>query len=130
MRALDSAPSHIQNEFKMLAPLILQVLGERDFPKRQENQFDFLAESFAARGHVSARRSRGICGERRAIERAESPYRILRKEFYVECTCGMKDRRVITLVRNAAQKSHYRWRDRSDQGSFDRFPCGSRNVRT
>jgi len=90
VRALDSAPIHIQNEFKPLVPLILQVLQDGDFPKRRENQFDFVAESLAARGDVSPRRSRDICAEARAIERSISPHRILRKEFYVECSCGYK----------------------------------------
>jgi hypothetical protein len=90
MRALDSAPIHIQSQFKPLVALILQVLQERDFPKRQDNQFDFLAESLAGRGEISPRRSRDICGEARAIERAKSPHRILRKEFYIECSCGYK----------------------------------------
>ena len=90
LRALDSAPSYVQNEFRPLISLILDVLRESDFPKRQENQFDFLADSVAARGEVSPRRSRDICGEHRSIERAKSPYRILRKEFYIECSCGYK----------------------------------------
>jgi hypothetical protein len=90
MRALDSAPIHIQSQFKPLVALILGVLKERDFPKRQDNQFDFLAESLAARGDVSPRRSRDICAQARANERAKSPHRILRKEFYIECSCGYK----------------------------------------
>lgn len=90
LRVLDSAPNYAQNEFRPLIPLILDVLRESDFPKRPENQFDFLADSVAARGEVSPRRSRDICGEHRSIERAKSPYRILRKEFYVECSCGYK----------------------------------------
>lgn len=89
-RALDTAPIYAQNEFRPLIRLILEVLRESDFPQRQENQFDFLADSVAARGKVSPRRSRDICGEYRALERAQSPYRILRKEFYVECSCGYK----------------------------------------
>jgi hypothetical protein len=86
--ALDTAPSHVQSELKPLVPLILQVLQEHDFPKRPENQFDFLAESLAARGEVSPRRSRDICTDARAAERNKSPYKILRTEFYVECSCG------------------------------------------
>lgn len=89
-QALDSAPTYVQNEFRSLIPLILEVLEDSDFPKKQENQFDFLADSLAARGEVSPRRSRDICAEARAIERAKSHYRIVRKEFYVECSCGYK----------------------------------------
>jgi hypothetical protein len=89
-RALESAPSYARNEFNPLISLILKVLQERAFPKKQKAQFDFLADSLAAYGRVSPRRSRDICGEERAKERTKSPYKIIRKEFYVECSCGYK----------------------------------------
>jgi hypothetical protein len=89
-RALDSAFSHVQNELKPLILLIFQALREPDFPKRQEKQLDFLADSLSARGQVSPRRSRDICAETRAIERAKSRHRIVRREYYVECSCGYK----------------------------------------
>lgn len=89
-RALDSATSYVQSQLKPLIPLVLEVLQERSFPKKQETKFDFLAESLAARGEVTPRRSRDICAQHRAIERAKSPHRILRKEFYIECSCGYK----------------------------------------
>lgn len=89
-RALDSATSYVQSQIKPLIPLVLEVLQERSFPKKQETKFDFLAESLAARGEVAPRRSRDICAQHRAIERAKSPHRILRKEFYIECSCGYK----------------------------------------
>ena len=88
--ALDSAPLYAQNEFKRLIPLILKVLKGRSFPKRQKNQLDFLADSLAGEGRVGPRRSREICSEARAIERTKSPHKILRKEFYIECSCGYK----------------------------------------
>jgi hypothetical protein len=88
--ALESAPSYAQKEFKPLIPVILKVLQERAFPKKQKAQFDFFADSLAAYGRVSPRRSRDICGEERAKERTKSPYKIIRKEFYIECSCGYK----------------------------------------
>lgn len=88
--ALESAPSYARNEFKPLIPLILTVLQERAFPKKSKTQYDFLADSLAAYGRVSPRRSRDICGEERAKESAKSSYKIIRKEFYVECSCGYK----------------------------------------
>lgn len=88
IRAVESAPLHIQNEFKSLAPLILQVLQEQDFPKRQGNQFDFLADSLAARGEVSPRRSRDICQKERLT--AKRAHYIIRYEFKIECSCGFK----------------------------------------
>lgn len=88
IRALESGPLHIQNEFKSLAQLILQVLREHDFPKRRETQFDFLADSLAARGEVSPRRSRDICqGERGKAKRA---HHIISYEFKIKCSCGFK----------------------------------------
>ena len=49
-----------------LAGLVIKVLQERKFPKRQEAQINFLADSLAALGRVRPRRSRDICGEERA----------------------------------------------------------------
>lgn len=71
-----------------LAPDILEVIREPKFPKRPEPQIAFLADSLAGRPNVEPRTSRDICGEARAKERAKSPHKILRKEFYVECSCG------------------------------------------
>ena len=88
MRTVESAPLHFQNEFRSLVPLILQVLQERDFPKRQENKFDFLADSLAARGEVSPRRSRDICQEERL--KAKRAHHIIHYEFKIECSCGFK----------------------------------------
>ncbi len=70
------------------APLILKVLKERTFPKRRKAQINFVADSVAGLGLVSARRSRDICVEDRA--RARRAHHIIRYEFYVECSCGYK----------------------------------------
>ncbi len=80
----------IQNEVRPLFPLILQVLGERTFPKKPETQLDFLADSIAARGDVAPRTSRDICEKERTRKRRRSPHKILRHEYYVECSCGYK----------------------------------------
>lgn len=90
IRALDSVPDHIRNEFKPLAPLIFRVLKEKRHPKRLRSRLDYLADSIAARGDVSPRRSRDICAKARAVERAKSPYKIVRHEYYVGCSCGYK----------------------------------------
>jgi hypothetical protein len=76
-------------EFAGIASLVLAVLRDRNFPKRdREARINFLADSLAARGMVTPRTSRDICGEARARDRAKSPHKIVRKEFYVECSCG------------------------------------------
>lgn len=84
-------PTAYESEFAGIASLVLTVLHDPAFPKRdKEARINFLADSLAARGVVTPRTSRDICGEARARERAKSPHKILRKEFYVECSCGYK----------------------------------------
>jgi hypothetical protein len=80
-----------ENEFAALTSLILKVLRDQDFPKRdKEARINFLADSLAGRGIVTPRTSRDICARERARERGKSMHRILRHEFYVECSCGYK----------------------------------------
>jgi hypothetical protein len=80
-----------KSEFEHIASLILAVLHDADFPKRNRKaRINFLADSLAARGVVTPRTSRDICGKARAKERAKSSHKIVRKEFYVECSCGYK----------------------------------------
>lgn len=69
-----------------LAPLILKVVRDREFPKRREAQINFLADSLAGRGRVSPRRSRDICHR----ERNKKVNYIIRRECYIECTCRYK----------------------------------------
>ncbi len=69
---------------------ILAVKLERKFPKRAMPQIKFLANSLAGRPNVEFRTSRDICAKALAEEKARSPYKILRKEFFVECSCGFK----------------------------------------
>jgi hypothetical protein len=76
--------SRYVSEFRGVAALILSVLHERKFPKRRAAQIGFLADSLAARGITSARRSRDIC-ER---ERNKKEHYIKRRDFYIECSCG------------------------------------------
>jgi hypothetical protein len=87
-QALKTAPDHIRAQFEPIIPLIVEILADRSFPKRLEPRFDFLVDSVAGRGDVTPRRSRDICEEQRAKYRDKSPHRIMRKEFYVECSCG------------------------------------------
>jgi hypothetical protein len=75
-------------EFTPSALLILAVLKERGFPKRQWARINFLADSIAARGVVTPRRSRDICASERA--RVKRAHHVVRWEFYIECSCGYK----------------------------------------
>lgn len=83
-----------------LAEDIFKLVHEAKFPKRPDPQIKFLADSLAGRPNVEARTSRDICAEERAKERAKSPHKILRKEFYVECSCGYKG----PAINNACRK--------------------------
>jgi hypothetical protein len=71
-----------------LAGDILTVIGEKKFPRKARAQIKFLANSLAGRPNVEPRTSRDICALGLAEEKSRSPHRILRKEFYVECSCG------------------------------------------
>ncbi len=74
-----------------IGELALRVLREPKFPKRRSAQVDFFADSFAAVGVVTPRRSRDICTQGRAKERlAQRAHHIIRYEYYVECSCGYK----------------------------------------
>jgi hypothetical protein len=95
-----------KQEFVQIVSLILKVLRDPEFPKRDKKaRINFLADSLAARGAVTPRTSRDICARERKRERKKSTHRIIRREFYIECSCGYKVRHAITLAANAALKS-------------------------
>ena len=73
-----------------LASDILTLMRDPDFPKSPKARVGFLADSLAGRPSIEPRTSRDICGKARARRRSKSPHRIIRKEFYVECSCGYK----------------------------------------
>ena len=70
--------------------LILKIIHEPKFPKRSKTQIGFLADSLAGLGKISPRRSRDVCAEQRPKDVPLSQHRILRWEFYIECSCGYK----------------------------------------
>src|SRR3974390_273682 len=73
-----------------MAPDILALIRDPSFPKRSKAQIGFLADSLAGRPNVQFRTSRDICVKERARQRDKSPHKIVRREFYVECSCGYK----------------------------------------
>jgi hypothetical protein len=73
-----------------LAPDILEMIRDPKFPKMPKAQINFLADSLSGRPNVTLRTSRDICAKGRAKERAKSPHKIIRKEFYIVCSCGYK----------------------------------------
>jgi hypothetical protein len=73
-----------------MATDILALIRDVSFPKRPKAQIGYLADSLAGRPNVEFRTSRDICVKERARRRAKSIYRIVRREFYIECSCGYK----------------------------------------
>jgi hypothetical protein len=69
---------------------ILSLLNEPDFPQRALPRTKFLARSLGGRSTLSFRRSRDICEDADKEEKHKSPHRILRREFYIECSCGYR----------------------------------------
>jgi hypothetical protein len=76
------------NEFPPHSQVILRVLKDPRFPKRKKARINFLADSAAGVGLVTPRRSRDICAEERT--EAAQKHKILRYEFWIECSCGYK----------------------------------------
>ena len=65
--------------------LILKIIHDRRFPRvRAKAQIAFLTDSLGAQGAVTPRRSREICAE----ERTKESHFIVRRDYYIECTCG------------------------------------------
>jgi len=90
VRAIFDFSHSYQEEFKGITVLILTVVHDSDFPKTRGARINFMADSLAARGSVSPRRSRDICGRERAKLKREQEHHIIRHEYYVECSCGYK----------------------------------------
>lgn len=80
-------PFALKNRIRPRYSLILEIVQESKFPKRSTDaQIKFLADSLGADGVISPRRSRNICAE----ERKKQAHKVIRREFYIECTCGYK----------------------------------------
>jgi hypothetical protein len=86
----DGARPYDQTFVPSLSALTLRVLRESTLPKRRKPLQRFLADSLAGVGVVTPRRSRDICAQERV--KRQNTHRILRYEYYVECSCGYKGR--------------------------------------
>ena len=69
---------------------IFLLLKDEDFPQRSIPQIKFLARSLAGRPTISFRTSRDICEKEDLRKKQRSPHRILRREYFIECSCGYK----------------------------------------
>jgi hypothetical protein len=71
------------------SPAILMWIKEKKYPNQNRQAIlRHLADSIAGEGNVSPRRSRDICSNLRREGRSVG--KIIRREFYIECTCGFK----------------------------------------
>jgi hypothetical protein len=94
----ENAQPYTREFMPMLAGLVFKVIRERKFPKRKEARINFLADSLAGYGSISARRSRDICEK----ERKKKVHQLIREEFYIVCSCGYKG----PALRGACPKFH------------------------
>ncbi|MGA2203655.1 MAG: hypothetical protein ABSG40_17005 [Terriglobales bacterium] len=82
----EEAPD-ISASLDRYSELILKIVNDPKFPRaRSKSQIHFLADSLGGHGFVTPRRSREICAE----ERTKKKYFIVRREYYIECSCGYK----------------------------------------
>ena len=74
---------------RSIPTLILECLREPTFPRQErEAQIRYVAESLGSDSLTSIRRSRDICRKERSKRRKQG--KILRREYYIECSCGYK----------------------------------------
>ena len=85
VRAVHEDAGGIVGSVVPFAELILKVIRDPNFPRaRATSQIHFLADSLGGQGYVTPRRSREICAEERKTIR----HVIVRREYYIECSCG------------------------------------------
>jgi hypothetical protein len=86
-RAVAEDAAGISASLAPFSQLILKIIRDPNFPRvRAKSQIHFLADSLAGQGFVTPRRSREICAE----ERKRVRHVIIRREYYIECSCGYK----------------------------------------
>jgi hypothetical protein len=127
LRSFEGGARAYSTEFVLLADLILQVVRDPKFPKRKSAaQINFLADSIAAHGMVTPRSSRDICERERA--RIKRVHRIIRYEFWIECSCGYKGRSLNHACPKCEAAISLILESPLDSSSL--FQALSRNVRT
>ena len=86
-KAVREEAASISTALDPFAELIQKIVKDRKFPgARSTSQIHFLADSLGGQGLVTPRRSREIC----AKERGKKRHFIVRREYYIECSCGYK----------------------------------------
>jgi hypothetical protein len=89
--AIARVPPFYREILKERLAAILMWVREGKFPKKNlERKMRHLADSIAGDVLISPRRSRDICYEERKRPASKKVGMILRREFYIECTCGYR----------------------------------------
>ena len=95
--AVQEDASGITASVVPFSALILKILRDPKFPSaRSASQIHFLADSLGGQGFVTPRRSREICAE----ERSKVRHVIVRREYYIECSCGYQGPAFDAACRN------------------------------
>jgi len=94
-----------RREFESEAALILSVLRDRDFPKRDRDaRINFLADSIAARGVVTPRTSRDIVRESAQWNGRSHLFRLSATNITLSARVAIKAPHTTMLAANAALK--------------------------
>ena len=85
VRAVREDAPGITGTLAPFAELVLKIVRDPKFPRaRSKSQIHFLSDSLGGQGLVTFRRSREICAQ----ERTKVRHVIVRREYYIECSCG------------------------------------------
>ncbi len=90
VRAFKNFGEPFFHTFRPYAKSIFDLIQHKDFPLRAEARSRFIADSLGGRPELTLRSSRDVCAKERAKRKLQSRHRIVRYEYYVECSCGYK----------------------------------------
>jgi hypothetical protein len=97
VRAIREDAPGITGSFAPFSELILKIVRDPKFPSvRSKSQIHFLSDSLGGQGLVTPRRSREICAQ----ERTKVRHVIVRREYYIECSCGYQGPALDGACRN------------------------------
>ena len=97
VRAVREDAPGITGSLVPFAGLILKIVHDPKFPHtRSKSQIHFLSDSLGGQGMVTFRRSREICAQ----ERTKIRHVIVRREYYIECSCGYQGPALDGACRN------------------------------
>ncbi|MGC2171104.1 MAG: hypothetical protein WA623_06940, partial [Candidatus Sulfotelmatobacter sp.] len=97
VRAVREDAPGITGSLAPFSELVLRIVRDPKFPRaRCKSQIHFLSDSLGGQGLVTPRRSREICAQ----ERTKVRHVIVRREYYIECSCGYQGPALDKACRN------------------------------